>query len=215
MIIMIIFKILLIIASYLLGSFPTGYVICRLRTGSDIRNEGSGSIGGTNVTRTVGTTFGLITIIVDVAKGFLPVMAVYFFYPKDLILLIIVTFAAILGHDFSIFLKFKGGKGISSSYGIIAALCIFPFVNNAIWLRLLPAIMVLSTWIVVFLISRIVSLASLGAAVALPFSFYFSGYPFQIVIIAILLFILTFIAHRDNIKRLIKKEEKKLKGKGT
>jgi glycerol-3-phosphate acyltransferase PlsY len=215
MAIIIIFKILLVIASYLLGSFPTGYVICRLRTGSDIRNEGSGSIGGTNVTRTVGTTFGLITIIVDVAKGFLPVMAVYFFYPKDLILLIMVTFAAILGHDFSIFLKFRGGKGISSSYGIIAALCIFPFVNNSIWLRLLPAIIVLSTWIIVFLISRIVSLASLGAAVVLPFSFYFSRYPFQIVIIAILLFILTFIAHRDNIKRLIKKEEKKLKGKGT
>lgn len=215
MAITIIFKILLVIGSYLLGSFPTGYVICRLRTGSDIRNEGSGNIGGTNVTRTVGAAFGIITIIADVAKGFLPVMAVYFFYPEDLVLLMAVAFMTILGHDFSVFLKFRGGKGISSSYGVIAALCSFPFINNAIWLRLLPAIIVLSTWIIVFLISRIVSLASLGAAVVLPFSFYFSKYPFQIVIAAILLSILTFIAHRDNIKRLIKKEEKKLKGKGT
>lgn len=215
MTITIIYKILIVAASYLFGAFPTGFVIYKLRTGGDIRNQGSGNVGGTNVTRTVGTSFGIITIIADVLKGFLPVLAVYFLYPEDLILLIVVIVAVILGHDYPVFLKFKGGKGISSSYGVIAGLCSFPFANNAVWLRILPAIIILSVWLIIFFTIRIVSIASLSAAVALPLSFYVAKYPLAIVIAAISLSVLTFIAHRDNIKRLIKKEEKKLKGKGA
>jgi glycerol-3-phosphate acyltransferase PlsY len=215
MIITIIYKILIVIASYLLGAFPTGFVIYKLRTGGDIRNQGSGNVGGTNVTRIVGTSFGIITIIADVIKGFLPVLAVYFLYPEDLILLTVAIIAVILGHDYPVFLKFKGGKGISSSFGVIAGLCSFPFANNAVWLRILPAIIILLVWLIIFFTVRIVSLASLSAAVAVPLSFYFTKYPLAIVIAAISLFVLTFIAHRDNIKRLIKREEKKLKGRGA
>ena len=215
MTITIIYKILLVIASYLLGAFPTGFVIYKLKTGGDIRNQGSGNVGGTNVTRTVGTSFGIITIIADIIKGFLPILAVYFLYPEDLILLAAVVAAVILGHDYPVFLRFKGGKGISSSFGVIIGLCSFPFTNNAVWLRILPAIIILIVWLIIFFTLRIVSIASLSAAVAVPLSFYFTRYPLPIVIAAILLFVLTFIAHRDNIKRLIKREEKKLKGRGA
>ncbi len=215
MTITIIYKILIVIASYLLGAFPTGFVVYKLRKGGDIRNQGSGNVGGTNVTRTVGTSFGIITIITDIIKGFLPVLAVYFLYPEDLILLTIAIAAVILGHDYPVFLRFKGGKGISSSYGVIIGLCSFPFANNSIWLRILPAIIILAIWLIIFFTLKIVSVASLSAAIAVPLSFYFTRYPLFIVIAAILLFVLTFIAHRDNIKRLIKREEKKLKGRGA
>jgi glycerol-3-phosphate acyltransferase PlsY len=215
MTITIIYKILLVIASYLLGAFPTGFVIYKLRKGGDIRNQGSGNVGGTNVTRTVGTSFGIITIIADIIKGFLPVLVIYFLYPEDLILLAIAIAAVILGHDYPVFLRFKGGKGISSSYGVVAGLCSFPFANNALWLRILPAIIILAVWLIIFFTVRIVSIASLSAAVALSLSFYFTKYPLAIVIAAISLSVLTFIAHRDNIKRLIKREEKKLKGRGA
>lgn len=210
----IIIKVLIVLFSYLFGAFPTAFVLYKIKTGKDIRKEGSGNVGGTNVTRTIGAGFGIITIIVDIIKGFLPVLIVYFSYPRDLVLLVLASAAAVIGHDYPVYLKFKGGKGISSSFGVIVGLCSFPFVLNLpVWLRLLPIFIILFTWLIVFAISRIVSLSSLCAAIATPLAFYFSGYPLLIVIISICLFILTFIGHRDNIKRLIKKEEKKLTAK--
>ncbi|MBE3102066.1 MAG: glycerol-3-phosphate 1-O-acyltransferase PlsY [Firmicutes bacterium] len=197
------------------GSIPIAYILYKAKTGGDIREKGSGNVGGTNIARTVGATAGVITILIDVLKGFLPIMAVYFLFPDDLILVAITTVVTVLGHDYSIYLNFKGGKGIATSLGTIIGLCSFPFANVTVLIRILPMIMVLAVWLIILIIFRIVSLASLIAAVATPLSFYFSKYPLAIVIAAIFLFILTFIAHRDNIKRLIKKEEKKLKRKGA
>jgi len=209
------YKIIFIIAAYLFGSIPIGYILYRVKTGGDIREQGSGNVGGTNVTRTVGATAGVTTILFDILKGFLPIMASYFLFRDDLILVAITTIVVVLGHNYSIYLNFKGGKGISSSFGAIIGLCSFPFSGNTVLLRILPIIIILAVWLIIFIIFRIVSLSSLVAAVATPLSFYFSKYPLTIVIAAIFLFILTFIAHRDNIKRLIKKEEKKLKRKGA
>lgn len=209
------YKIIFIIAVYLFGSIPVGYIWYKVKTGGDIRQQGSGNVGGTNVTRTVGVTAGVVTILIDILKGFLPVMAVYFLFRGDLILAAVTVVAAVLGHDYSIYLHFKGGKGISTSYGAIIGLCSFPFFESTLLIRLLPVIIILAVWLIFFVIFRIVSLSSLVAAVATPLSFYFSGYPLAIVIAAIAIFVLTFIAHRDNIKRLIKKEEKKLKRKGA
>ncbi|MCL5071415.1 MAG: glycerol-3-phosphate 1-O-acyltransferase PlsY [Actinobacteria bacterium] len=203
------YKIIFIIAAYLFGSIPVGYILYRVKTGGDIRKQGSGNVGGTNVTRTVGATAGVITIIIDVLKGFLPIMAVYFLFPDDLILVAITASAVVLGHDYSIYLNFKGGKGISTSFGAIIGLCSFPFAGNTVLMRILPMIVILAVWLLIFIIFRIVSLSSLVAAVATPLSFYFSKYPLAIIIAATFLSILTFIAHRDNIKRLIKKEEKR------
>ncbi|MCL4415935.1 MAG: glycerol-3-phosphate 1-O-acyltransferase PlsY [Actinobacteria bacterium] len=209
------YKIIFIIAAYLFGSIPVGYILYKVKTGGDIRKQGSGNVGGTNVTRTVGAAAGVTTIIIDVLKGFLPIMAVYFLFPDDLILVAITASVVVLGHDYSIYLNFKGGKGISTSFGAIIGLCSFPFAGNTVLMRILPMIVILAVWLLIFIIFRIVSLSSLAAAVATPLSFYFSKYLLAIVIAAIFLSILTFIAHRDNIKRLIKKEEKKLKRKGA
>ena len=211
-----IYKILLTFASYLLGSFPTAFVILKLKTGGDIRYVGSGNVGGTNVTRIIGIPMGVLTILADIVKGFLPALVSYLLFPGDIVLLSVLVTAAVLGHDFSIYLKFKGGKGIATSFGAIVGLCSLPFnAGHVLWLRLLPIFIILMTWAIVFLASRIVSLASLGAAISTPLAFYFSKHPIPVVIASICFFILTFIAHRDNIKRLIKKEEKRLKRKGA
>ncbi|MBM3709857.1 MAG: glycerol-3-phosphate 1-O-acyltransferase PlsY [Actinobacteria bacterium] len=215
--VIIFYKILFVIGAYLLGAFPTAYIIYKLKKGGDIRREGSGNVGGTNITRTIGPVAGIGTIIADMLKGFIPVLILYFIFPDDLILLAAVTVVAVIGHDYPVYLKFKGGKGISTSFGVMVGLCSLPFAGfeNAIWLRILPPFLILFTWLIVFLASRIVSLSSLAAAISTPLSFYFARYPLPIVIAAICLSILTFIAHRDNIKRLIKGEEKKIKRKGA
>jgi acyl phosphate:glycerol-3-phosphate acyltransferase len=211
----IIYKILVAIIAYLFGAFPTGYIIYKIKKNGDIRDAGSGNVGGTNVTRTVGIKEGVITIIVDILKGFLPLLAVFYIFKADALLAAIVAVAAVLGHIFPVYLKFRGGKGIATSFGAIVGMCAFGFSGNSLWLRLLPIFLILVTWAIVFAASRIVSLSSLAAAIATPLSFYFSKHPMPIVIAAICLFVLTFIAHRDNIIRLIRKEEKKLKGKGA
>ena len=211
------YKITFIIAAYLFGAFPTAYVIHRIRKGDDIRKYGSGNAGGTNVARTLGTGYGVLTIIVDVIKGFIPILVLYFIYPhiypqdKNLILLSIVSIAVILGHDFPVYIKFKGGKGIATSLGGVIGISTLPFINNPMWLRILPFIIIFGTWAVIFAVFRIVSLASLIAAVTVPILFYFIGYTWPMVIAAFLLCALTFVTHRENIKRLINKKEKKLK----
>lgn len=210
------YKIVFIIAAYLFGAFPTAYVIHRIKKGDDIRKYGSGNVGGTNITRTLGAGYGILTIVVDVIKGFTPILVLYFIYPqiypqdKALILLSIVSVAVILGHDFPVYIKFKGGKGIAVSLGVVIGVSNLPFMDNPIWLKILPFI-IIGTWAVILLVFRIVSLASLSAAITTPFSFYFTKYPWPILIAVLCLCILTFITHRENIKRLINKEEKKLK----
>ena len=205
------YKIIFVIAAYLFGSFPTAYVVHRIKKGDDIRKYGSGNVGGTNVTRTLGVSYGVTTIIADIIKGFIPILALYFIYPQDFILLSVVSVAVILGHDFPVFINFRGGKGISVSFGVIIGVSCLPFINNPVWMEILPIFTILGTWVIIFAVFRIVSLASLCAAVVTPISFYFMRYGWAIVIAAFFWSVLTFITHRENIKRLIKKEEKKLK----
>ena len=211
------YKIVFITLAYLFGAFPTAYVFHRIKKGDDIRKYGSGNVGGTNITRTLGAGYGILTIVVDVIKGFTPILVLYFIYPqvypqdKNLILLSIVSVAVILGHDFPVYIKFKGGKGIAVSLGVVIGVSSLPFVDNPIWLKILPFIIILGTWAVILLIFRIVSLASLSAAITAPIVFYFTGHTWPILIAMLCLCILTFITHRENIKRLINKEEKKLK----
>jgi len=213
----IIYKIIFAILAYLLGAFPTGYIIYWFKTGGgDIRTKGSGSLGGTNVIRTVNWPLGAVTYFIDILKGFIPILVIYFIWPNDHIFLAITSVLPVLGHDFPVFLRFKGGKGISTSYGVMTGLCVFPFMSgHPLWLRLLPVIIITFVWLTVFAASRIVSLASLFAAVSVPLSFYFCRYHLPVVIASICLFILAFITHRDNIVRLIRKEEKKIIRKGA
>ncbi len=209
------YKILLVIASYLFGSFPTAYIVHWVKKGDDIRKYGSGNVGGTNVTRTLGAGYGATTIIADIVKGFIPILVLYFIYPGDLILLSVVSVAVILGHDFTAYLKFRGGKGVAASIGVVMGFAFLPFVNiadSAVWIRILPFFIIFGTWAIVFVIFRIVSLASLSGAIINPVVFYFTGFAWPVVIAAFCLSLLIFITHRENIKRLIYKEEKKIKG---
>ena len=115
----ILFKILIVIVAYLIGSIPTAYILFKIKKGDDIRKYGSGNVGGTNVIRTLGTSWGLLTIILDVIKGFIPVLIAYLIYPEDLVLVAIVSVAAVLGHIFPVYIKFKGGKAIATTFGVI------------------------------------------------------------------------------------------------
>jgi acyl phosphate:glycerol-3-phosphate acyltransferase len=211
----ILIKILIVIITYLFGSIPTAYLLYKVKKGDDIRKYGSGNVGGTNVIRTLGTRWGLFIIIIDMLKGFLPVLAVYLIYPNDFILLATVVIAVVLGHVFPVFIKFRGGKAIATTYGTIIGISALPFISEPAWLRTLPMILVLGVWGLIFIIVRIVSVGSLIAATSIPVCFYFTGYPLAVVIAGIICALLIFITHRENIKRLVRGEEKRIKGKGA
>jgi len=209
------YKTLSVILAYLFGAIPTAYVIYWFKKGSDIRAEGSGNVGGTNVARTIGPAAGIITILLDIFKGFLPVMVLYLIFPDNLLLLSIASVAVIAGHDFPVYIKFKGGKGIATSFGVIVGVCAFPFTAQPVYMRVAPIFTILASAAIFFFIFKIVSVSSIAAAVATPLSFYFFGYPVIIVITATFWSVLALVTHRSNIKRLIRKEEKKIKGRGA
>ncbi len=209
------YKILLAILAYLFGAIPTAYLIYRIKKGADIRKEGSGNVGGTNIARTLGPAAGVLTIIIDMLKGFFPIMALYLIFPRNLLMAGIISVAVIIGHDFPVYIKFKGGKGIAASFGVIVGICAFPFTDQHVFMRIAPIFTILAAAGVFFLIFKIVSVSSIAAAVATPLSFYFFGYPPIIVITAAVWSVLALITHRSNIKRLIRKEEKKIKGRGA
>jgi len=211
----ILFKILIVISAYLIGSVPTAYVLFKIKKSDDIRKYGSGNVGGTNVIRTLGASWGIITIVIDVIKGFIPVLIAYIIYPEDLVLIAIVSVAAVLGHRFPIYIKFKGGKAIATTFGVIIGVSALPYVSNPVWMKILPIFIILGTWGIVFAISRIVSLGSLIASIITPVSFYLTRYPWAIVIASFFWVLVTIIGHWENIKRLVRGEEKKIKGKGA
>ncbi len=187
----------------------------KIKKGDDIRKYGSGNVGGTNVIRTLGTGWGLFIIIVDMLKGFLPILAVYFIYPDDFILLAAVSTVVILGHVFPVYIKFRGGKAISTTYGVVVGISALPFISEPVWFRILPLFVTIGIWAIVFIITRIVSLGSLIAAISTPVILYFFKYPLAMVIAAFFWALIIFITHRVNIKRLIRGEEKRIKGKGV
>jgi acyl phosphate:glycerol-3-phosphate acyltransferase len=181
-----------IVVSYLLGSIPTGYLAGRLR-GIDIRAVGSGNIGATNVFRALGKTAGIIVLAMDAFKGFascrfVPLLAGS--APSEN-LRIAAGLAAIVGHNYTCWLRFKGGKGIATSAGVLLG-----------WLPWSLAI-VLSLWLIVFAISRYVSLASIVAALALPFAVWLTHGSSRMIGIGALVGGLAVYKHRGNIQRLL------------
>jgi glycerol-3-phosphate acyltransferase PlsY len=190
--------------AYLLGSVPFGLLIGKCY-GVDIRKVGSCNIGATNVTRTVGKWQGKLCFFLDFLKGALPTAAsVFFVYPENPWMALGMGGFAILGHMFPLYLKFKGGKGISTAAG--AALVLAPY----------PLIMALISWIVVFKISRFVSLASIFASAMLPVLALFCGrlgvgnaisLSWQIQLFFIIIGIVAVARDHANIKRLLEGTE--------
>ena len=181
--------------SYLMGSVPFGFILTKFFLKQDIRNIGSGNIGATNALRTGNKLIGYSTLILDIAKAIIPIIYVKNTYP-DLIYL--ASLSAFLGHVFPIWLKFKGGKGVATYVGILFAINIvygFIFITN---------------WLFIFFLSKYSSLSSLIATFSIPVYLYVSGNVDGISFFLII-FVLIFYTHRENVKRLKNQEETKTK----
>ena len=182
------------LVSYLYGSIPFGYLFTKILLKKDIRNVGSGNIGATNVLRTGNKLLGYLTLVLDIAKAVVPVVFIKLNYPD---LVYISAPCAFLGHLFPIWLKFKGGKGVATLVGILLSINIY------------YAIVFGTVWILTFVISKYSSLSSLFASISIPI--YLLIIDQGNIIFFIIMFVLIFYTHRENIKRLINKEETKSK----
>lgn len=186
-----------LILSYLIGSIPFAYLIAKRFKGIDIRKHGSGNPGATNVYR-IDKRLGLLAFFCDVMKGFVPVLLAVKAYPPSDVLVVTITLAVILGHMFTIFLNFKGGKGVATGCG--AFLAINP----------LATITCLVVFAVALMISKYVSLSSICAAIMLPISLILFGSPNIILFFSIVVAVIVVIKHYPNIKRLINGTENKI-----
>lgn len=191
--------ILAAVAAYLLGSIPTGYLVGRQR-GIDIRNAGSGNIGATNVFRVLGKGLGMFVFAVDVLKGYAAceVVGVFGFkwfgdgtVPVHEYFAILAGFVAVVGHNFTCWLDFRGGKGIATSAGVMLAL--FPK----------ALLVVLGIWALIFAVSRYVSLASIAGAFWLPVFVLVFGYAKERFWVSVIMTALAIYKHKSNIQRLI------------
>ena len=187
--------ILIISISYLMGSIPFGLILTKVFLKKDIRNVGSGNIGATNVLRTGNKLIGYFTLILDVLKAVIPVLYVKFNFPE---LVYISSLSAFIGHVFPIWLKFKGGKGVATYVGILFSINYF------------FGIIFIVSWLIIFFISKYSSLGSITSSLIIPiFIFLNSSYENQYFFI--IMFVLILYTHRENVKRLINKEESKTK----
>jgi acyl phosphate:glycerol-3-phosphate acyltransferase len=180
---------LLVIFSYLLGSVPSGLIIGKL-SGLDVRNAGSGNIGATNVARLLGKKGGLLTLVADMAKGLIPVLAVQQMGLGDPIAAL-VGIAAFVGHLYPVFLNFKGGKGVATGFGVLLGLA--P----------LAATILLVIFAAVAFSTRIVSLSSMVTAVAAPLLLWLFYYSPTYIMMATLMAIMIVFRHYANIQRLL------------
>ena len=192
------------VASYFLGSIPTGFLWAKAR-GIDIRTVGSGNIGATNVMRALGKGPGITVLLIDAAKGFLPVWLAPRIFPdvNQSALEIACCVFVIAGHNWTCWLKFKGGKGVATSAG--ALLAFLPW----------PLLCALGVWIIVFGIWRYVSLASIFAAVAMPMATWFLEKDATLLIFTAVIGIVAIYKHKANIQRLLAGTENRVGAKKT
>jgi len=203
--------ILAITISYLIGSIPTAYIFGRLLKGIDIRKFGSGNVGATNALRVLGKPAGITILILDILKGFLVVVFLGNFIALRMMdissetLRIILGLSCICGHNWTLFLKFKGGKGVATTFGVLLGLAI-----KIAGLKLVVGLAIL-TWLVIFIITRIVSLASVLTGISLPIYMMFFKQSFSLISLSIILSIFILLRHRANLKRLFQGKESRLK----
>lgn len=191
---------LALIVAYLLGSIPFGYLLVKLWRGQDIRATGSGNIGAANVSRALGALGGLLILLLDLAKGYASVWLAALLTGQEVRWLAAAGVAAILGHMFPLFLRFRGGKGVATGLGV--------FVYFTPW----AVAGVLVVWLVVMAVWRYVSLGSILATAAYPV-FAYALYPpaLPVTLAAIVAASLIIIRHAGNIQRLVAGTERKFK----
>lgn len=192
--------------AFLLGSIPSGFLLAKAK-GVDIRTLGSGNIGATNVFRFLGLWAGVAVMLIDVLKGVAAVLLANWSAtsvwparnPQELEWInLIAAFCAVLGHNYTPWLRFKGGKGIATSAGVLAALVPIPF------------LVILTVWAVLLALTRLMSLASIAASATLPFAVWVTSDSKTLLLVTALMAGLAIYKHRSNIRRLLNGTESRL-----
>ena len=181
------------IISYLMGSIPFGFILTKIFLKKDIREIGSGNIGATNALRTGNKVIGYATLILDISKAIIPVIYTKINFPE---LIFVASLCAFLGHVFPIWLKLKGGKGVATYVGILFSI------------NILFGLIFVISWLITFVLTKYSSLSSLIGSLSLPAYLLLTGQTNN-VIFFIIMFVLIFFTHRENVKRLKNKEESK------
>ena len=187
--------VLIISISYIMGSIPFGLLLTKFILNKDIREVGSGNIGATNVLRTGNKIIGYLTLILDVLKAVIPVLYIKFNFPE---LIYISSLSVFIGHVFPVWLKFIGGKGVATYVGILFSI------------NYILGIIFVVSWLIIFFISKYSSLGSILSTLLIPI-FIFSNSNYENQYFFIIMFVLILYTHRENVKRLINKEESKTK----
>jgi len=178
-----------------MGSIPFGYLLTKFFLNKDIREVGSGNIGATNALRTGNKIVGYSTLGLDILKGIVPVILIKFNYPE---FIYVASLSVFIGHVFPLWLKFKGGKGVATYVGIL-------FCINIIY-----GLVFIVTWLSLYIISKYSSLSSLVASLSIPL-YLILFLDSKNIFFFLIMFVLIFFTHKENVKRLINKEESKTK----
>ena len=193
---------LLVVIAYLLGSIPFGYLIVKFKEGQDVRSRGSGNIGATNVLRTAGRGSAVLTLLLDATKGYLAVWLASWASHDAPQTVALAAIAAVLGHLFPVFLKFKGGKGVSTALGVF------------LYASPIPILIAAGSFACIVVVFRYVSLGSLVAAVVFPAAYLLLTYPgnssWWLFFAVLVCPSLVIVKHHQNIQRLLAGTERKL-----
>jgi len=184
---------IIIIFCYLLGSIPFGFLLTKIFLKKDIRNIGSGNIGATNALRTGNKLIGYSTLTLDILKAIIPLIFIKIYYIE---FIYVASLCIFLGHVFPIWLKFKGGKGVATYIGILCCINLYLGVSFGI------------VWLITFFLFKYSSLSSLIGSLSVPIINFFV-FNDEIIFFFIIMFVLIFYTHRENIKRLLNRTESK------
>ncbi len=191
-------SIALMVSAYLLGSVPFGLLVAKHFANVDVRSKGSGNIGATNVARSAGKMLGLLTLVLDVVKGAALVLVATYLFKQPLWVVASAGFLAVLGHVFSIFLRFRGGKGVATGLGVFLAL------------SPIPTLMAVAIFLAMFVKTRVVSLGSLLGAATLVAATAVLDPRREIIALALAVTTLITVRHRGNLVRMFLRTERKL-----
>ena len=199
---MLIYWILIIFISYIIGSIPFGVLISSGIAHIDITGRGSGNIGATNVAREVGLKWGLVTLALDLLKGFVPIYIFYnYLHYSSGVGILVVSLSTLLGHQYSIFKRFHGGKGVATSLGIF------------LFLAPIPAIIALSFFIITVYLTNFISLGSMIAVCSMALILLLSGGAGYLIFTSLITAALICFKHHENISRLLRGEERRWRKK--
>jgi len=186
----------LVVLAYVLGSISFGLLIARVYGGADLRRSGSGSIGATNVARTLGKTAGILALLGDGAKGLVAVLGAQA-WGQASVLPALAALVAVLGHMFPLYHGFRGGKGVATALGVLLPTLPLPLLGGLV------------VWLVVVAVWRYVSAGSMLAALVVPLLAALRGEPVPLVLTAVLIALLVLYKHRENLSRLLQGSESK------